>query len=249
MTPDLQFYAVAVPAILFMGISKAGFGGGADFVAVIVLALIIGPLEALALTLPLLMLIDAMTLRPYWRQWDPPSARLLITSGTLGALVGGAVYRLADPDLFRLLIGALALGFVAFQLGRARGWIGPARPMPAGPGALFGFAAGLASFVSHAGGPPAVIYLLSRRLSKTGLQATVVATYTTINAVKAVLYGFLGIFTPETLRASLTLVPVALVGAWLGVRAHRRVPERLFFAVTYVLLTLSGLRLLWDGLT
>jgi uncharacterized membrane protein YfcA len=248
MTLDPSFYAVAVPAVVFMGVSKAGFGGGADFAAVIVLALLVGPIEALALSLPLLILIDAMTLGPYWRQWDPTAARLLIVAGTLGALAGGAVYRIADPDLFRLLIGAIALGFVAFQLGRARGRIAPGRPLPPAGGALFGFAAGFASFVSHAGGPPAVIYLLSQRLSKTGLQASMVATFATINAVKAVLYGLLGIFTPETLTASLTLAPAALAGTWLGVKAHRRVPERAFFAVTYVLLALTGLRLLWDGL-
>jgi uncharacterized membrane protein YfcA len=46
----------------------------------------------------------------------------------------------------------------------------------------------------------------------------------------------------------LILAPFALLGAWIGVRAHRIMPERAFFAVTYVLLTITGIKLIWDGL-
>lgn len=44
------------------------------------------------------------------------------------------------------------------------------------------------------------------------------------------------------------LAPFALIGAWIGVRAHRLVPERAFFALTYVLLVATGLRLIWVAL-
>jgi len=57
--------------------------------------------------------------------------------------------------------------------------------------------------------------------------------------------GFLGLFTIETLRIDLML---ALLGAWLGVRAHRAVPERAFFAITYVVLTVTGAKLVIDAL-
>jgi uncharacterized membrane protein YfcA len=58
----------------------------------------------------------------------------------------------------------------------------------------------------------------------------------------------LGLFTRETLMIDLILAPFALLGAWIGVRAHRIMPERAFFAVTYVLLTITGIKLIWDGL-
>ena len=44
---------------------------------------------------------------------------------------------------------------------------------------------------------------------------------------------------------SLLLAPFALLGAWIGVKAHHLVPERLFFALTYVLLVVTGVRLIW----
>jgi len=35
----------------------------------------------------------------------------------------------------------------------------------------------------------------------------------------------------------------------LGVKAHRLVEERMFFGLTYVLLTITGTKLVWDALT
>ena len=49
--------------------------------------------------------------------------------------------------------------------------------------------------------------------------------------------------------ADLVLAPFAILGAWLGVRAHMLVPERLFFGLTYVLLVCTGSKLIWDTLT
>ena len=62
-------------------------------------------------------------------------------------------------------------------------------------------------------------------------------------------FAILGVFTAETLLADAVLAPVALLGAWLGVRAHRVVPEPLFFGIAYTLLAGAGLKLLWDALT
>jgi uncharacterized membrane protein YfcA len=59
----------------------------------------------------------------------------------------------------------------------------------------------------------------------------------------------LGFFTTETLLANVLLAPAALLGTWIGVRAHFLVPERVFFAITYVLLVGTGSKLIWDALT
>ena len=49
--------------------------------------------------------------------------------------------------------------------------------------------------------------------------------------------------------AGLYLAPATLFGAWLGVWAHSVIPERLFFIVTYVLLSATGAKLIFDALT
>lgn len=247
---DLFFFCVAGPAVIFAGVSKAGFGSGAAFAAASVLALVVPPELALGIMLPLLMLIDVSSLKPYWGKWHAQDARLLILGGLPGILAGILLYRVASADLLRLLIGVVSVAFVLWQLALATGVVRLAKSrMPGGAGLLFGAVTGFTTFISHAGGPPAAFFLLSRGLNKTQFQATTVVVFWALNIVKFIPYAVLGMFTAQTFLANLLLAPFALLGTWLGVRAHVLVPERLFFGATYVLLLLTGGKLIWDGLT
>lgn len=247
---DAMFFALAGPAVVFAGISKGGFGSGAAFAGAAILALAVDPGMALAVMLPMLMLVDVATLRPYWQAWSWPEAKVLIAGSIPGVVAGAALYTQADADLIRLLIGAIAVLFVFWQVAVVRGVI-PARKTPLGLGAglIAGAVAGFTSFVSHAGGPPAAVYLLSRGLSKTQYQATTVIVFFVVNIAKFIPYAALGMFTQETAMANLALAPFALLGAWLGVKAHRIIPERLFFVLAYALLMITGFALLYQGLT
>ncbi len=245
MSDSLVFWTLAPLAVLFAGISKAGFGSGAAFASAAVLALILPPAQALGLMLPLLMLVDLATLKPYWGKWRWPEARVLILGGLPGVAAGVALFRVANDDVLRFLIGAVSLGFVIWQLwpaAKAR------HAMPVQAGLLAGCVAGFTSFISHAGGPPAAVFLLSRGMGKTAYQATTVLVFWVINIAKFVPYAFLGVFTAETLRAGAILAPCALLGAWVGVKLHHAVSERVFFAVTYTLLSITGVKLIFDAL-
>jgi len=246
---DLLFFAVAIPAVMIAGIAKGGFGGAATFAATPILALVLEPALALGLMLPLLMMMDVAALKAYWRRWHAPSARVLILGAVPGILLGAAFYRATDPDMLRFLIGAVAVAFVAFQTVRWLGWL-QLRRAEFSPvkGILAGVASGFASFVSHAGGPPVLMFLLPQGLHKTMFQATTVVMFFAVNLIKVVPYAFLGFFTAETLMANVLLAPVALGGVWVGVRAHALVPETLFFALTHVLLLVVGARLIWVSL-
>lgn len=246
MIDSVPVFVLAALAVVFAGVSKAGFGSGAAFASATVLALVMPPREALGVMLPLLMLVDLATLKPYWRKWSWPEARVLILGGLPGVALGVWLFTVANDDVLRLLIGAVSLGFVAWRL-----WPGAAkrRAVPVWGGYLAGLVAGFTSFVSHAGGPPAAVYLLSRGLGKTAYQATSVLVFWAINIAKFVPYAFLGVFTVQTFWADVLLAPFAFLGAYLGVKAHYAIPERAFFAVTYALLTLTGLKLVFDALT
>ncbi len=123
------------------------------------------------------------------------------------------------------------------------------KPLPCWAGWLAGVGAGFTSFVSHAGGPSAAVYLLSQRVDKTQFQASSVLLFALPNAIKIVPYAWWGIFTARTLHLGLILAPFALLGAWLGLKAHWPVPKRAFFTITYISLTLTGAKLIWDALT
>lgn len=246
---SLGFFLVAGPAVIFAGISKSGFGSGAAFASASILTLVVQPGLALGVMLPLLMLVDAATLRPYWGKWNLRASLLMIFGGLPGVALGAALFARADADVFRVLIGVISVAFVLWQVAGARWTRVMSRAMPDWMGVLLGTVAGFTSFVSHAGGPPAAVYMLSLRPGKTEYQASSVLIFTAINIAKFVPYAFLGMFTLQTGLANLVLAPFALVGAWLGVKAHHLVPERAFFQLTYVLLIITGSKLIWDGLT
>lgn len=250
MQTDAGFFAVAALAVVFAGVSKGGFGSGAAFASAAILALIVPPGQALGIMLPLLMLIDAVNLKPYWRKWDWPASKVLILGGIPGVAIGAAFYSVANDDLIRFLIGSMAVGFVAWQLAQKFKIVESAKAeLPFWAGIVAGAVAGFTSLISHAGGPPAAVYLLSKRLDKTRFQASTVLVFWVINLFKAIPYGVLGIFTLETLMLDLLLAPAALFGAWLGVKAHHMVSERVFFGLTYALLLATGGKLIWDAIT
>ncbi|MFK7764863.1 MAG: sulfite exporter TauE/SafE family protein [Roseobacter sp.] len=250
LTLDLPFFIIAGIAVLFAGVSKGGFGSGASFASASILALVIEPVLALGVMLPLLLLIDVSALKPYWGRWDRSSVLVLITGALPGVAIGAALFTVAEPDFFRILIGVISIGFVLWRFVNARAFFDSSKSvMPVWAGAIAGLVAGFTSCVSHAGGPPAAVYLLSRRLDKTQYQATTVLVFWVVNIAKFIPYAALGMFTVETGIANLVLAPFAIFGTWLGVKAHHHVSERVFFALTYILLTLTGAKLIWDGLT
>ena len=250
MAFDAGLWALLVLAVIFAGVSKGGFGSGVAFASSSILALVLEPSVAIGVMLPLLMLMDVSALKPYWGKWSWADARLLVLGALPGVALGALFYTQANPDLFRLLIGGIALGFVAWQGAlRLRLLTIGAQPLPRWAGGLAGIVAGFTSFISHAGGPPVIVYLLPKGLGKTTFQATTVLVFWLINISKAVPYAMLGIFSRETLIADLILAPVAVFGVWLGVKAHHLLPERLYFGVTYVALTLTGAKLVFDALT
>ena len=239
----------SVTAVLVAGISKGGFGSGAAFAGAVILALVTEPQTALALMLPLLMVMDVTALPAYWRKWDPVAAAALCLGAVPGTVLAALVFRSADADVTRVLIGSIALLFVAFQMARDRGLI-RTDGLPGGrvAGWIWGGVAGFTSFVSHAGGPPAAVYLLSRKVEKEVFQATTVLVFWAINLMKIGPYALLGAISRDTLIADLYLAPVAVAGILTGIWLHRRIPAVWFFRVTYVLLAVTGTKLIWDGL-
>ena len=249
MSWDPLAFCVAAVGVFIAGVSKGGFGSGASFAAAPLLASFVPPSVALGVLLPVLMLIDAATLRPYWRKWHKQASLLLCLGAVPGVVIGALVFQASNPDAIRVLIGVIALAFLGFQIAKQQGWItGSDWEAPPSIGLFAGLVGGFTSFVSHAGGPPMTVYLLHKKITKTEFQATTVVVFWLINIAKLGPYTALGLVDGSLLVWAIALAPFALLGAWVGVRAHDIVPERLFFAVTYVLLGVAGIKLLLDGL-
>lgn len=247
MLTDPWFYAVAVPALLLIGISKGGFGGGFGTVGVPMMALVIPPTQAAAILLPVLALMDLVGLYTYRGLWDREQMKILAPGAVAGIVLGALTFAVTSEDAVRLIIGAIAVGFTLWRfVGVFRAPETKASPSWT-KGSFWSGASGYTSFVAHAGGPPLNVYLLPQQLDKTQYVGTTVVFFALVNYVKLVPYGILGQFDATNLATSAALTPLAPVGVLLGVFLHRRVSQELLFRVVYVGLLLTGIKLLWDG--
>jgi uncharacterized membrane protein YfcA len=242
---DPWFFAAAVPAVLVFGISKGGLGGGAGLLAVPLMALVLSPADAAAIMLPVLMVMDAMGLWAYRRDADWQALKVLVPGGLVGIAVGALAFGVMSDDLVRLVIGLIAIGFC---LWRWRPHRAVARTPPPVAGVFWGAVGGFTSTLAHAGAPPVNIYLLARRPEPAAFVGTMVFLFAAVNLAKVPPYAALGLFTPENLLASATLVPVAVVGMGLGIALLKRLDASIFYRLVYALVFLTGCKLVADGL-
>ncbi|MDR6530569.1 putative membrane protein YfcA [Caulobacter rhizosphaerae] len=254
MLTDPLFYAVAIPAVILLGLAKGGFAG-IGVVAVPLMALVISPVLAAAITLPILLAQDVVSVWSFRRTWDRGLLVLMLPAAAVGVFVGWLLAARVSVAAVELSIGVISIAFSLQRLWAERAVkaaeaveAGPGRPlMGLGLGALCGAIAGFTSQVAHAGGPPFQIYVLPRRLPRDVFIGTSAIFFATVNWMKVPAYVALGQFTPQVLTTAAVLLPLALASTWAGVWLVRRVPAEGFYRVIYVLLIAVGAKLAWDG--
>lgn len=245
MLTDPLFWLVAIPAVLMTGISKSGFAGGAGGLTVPLMALVVSPLAATAVMLPLLIYMDILSVRSWWGKHNARQLSILLPAAIVGIAIGYLLFDHLNEQYLRGILGAISLGFGTYGLllsGRFE------HKPSAFIGRVCGTIAGFTSFVAHAGGPPLNAYLLPQRLVKSQYLATAVMFFAVVNGVKLIPYSLLGQINVANLWGSMLLAPVAWLGVRLGLRLQDKVSESLFKQIILALMVLVGVRLLWSAL-
>lgn len=252
LLPSPEFFLAAIPAVLLVGLSKGGLGGALALMGVPLMSLVVGPVQAAAIFLPILIVMDIVALWS-WRKFnDPKTLLMILPGGIVGIALGWATSAMVSADALRIVIATATIVFALryFQqtwLARSQGERPPLphRPVAAG---FWGMLSGYASFVAHAGGPPFQIYVLPMRLDPRRYTGASVRFFALVNAVKVIPYFALGAFDAENLTASATLLPVAFLATMAGAALVKRMKIELFYPLMYALALAAGLKLLWDGL-
>ncbi len=250
MIDDPWFYAVAVPAVILFGVSKGGFGAGFGVIAVPLMALVISPVRAAAILLPILCLMDVFALWAYRGKWILSEVRILVPASLIGIGAGTLLFEYMSPAIIRLILGFVAIVFTLnhwFHL-TTKGNL-ERSVYPPLVGTIAAATAGFTSFIAHAGGPPLDMYLLRRKLDRTRFVGTTVVFFAVTNYVKLLPYAWLGQLDISNLSTSLVLAPLAPIGIGVGVWLHRRVSDRIFFHFVYTMLFVVGVKLIYDGMT
>ena len=91
-------------------------------------------------------------------------------------------------------------------------------------------------------------YTLPLKLHKISFIGTMTMAFLVINVVKLIPYYYVGLLAPANLIVSLILLPLAFISVLIGYFIQKKIPEKIFFNVIYILLFLSGLKLIYDGI-
>lgn len=247
MTESVLFYALAVPAVILLGLSKGGFAGlGA--LSLPILAMAVSPVRAAAILLPILIVQDVVSVWAFRRSWDGAVLAWMLPGAVIGITLAYLFAAHVDPDAVLGLVGAISIVFGLYRLWLARrGAEVVAARSPGWVGTLAGVVSGFTSQIAHAGQPPFQMWVLPRRLDRDVLVGTTAIFFAATNWLKVPAYRALGQFSWANLTTAALLMPVAIVSTFAGVWLVRRVSPARFYGAIYVLMVLVGVKLVWDA--
>ena len=241
------FWVLATLSVVFVGIAKAGFGGGVGVVATPLMALTIPVADAAAILLPLLIVCDIFAVAHYRKTFDRRSIKLLLPGAAVGIAVGAAFfgYFASNERMLQIGLGVLAALFVLYQLVRgALSKVIEKRHPHAVEGVLMGMVSGFTSTLAHAGGPPATIYLLPQKLPREIFVGTTVMFFAAVNQIKLIPYIGMDLLTVGHLGTIAVLAPLSYVGVKIGIFLNARFTDIWFNRIVYTILLITGVQLI-----
>lgn len=239
-------WVLAVIAAVAVGLAKGGLAM-VGMISVPVLSLVMSPVQAAGLMLPVYVVSDIGGLIAFRRGFDLRVLATALPGALAGIGIGWAGAHVVPVWGVTLIVGLIGTAFALNALIRPQLADG-ARAPSIGKGTVWGLLSGYTSFVSHAGAPPWQIYVQPLRLPALIYAGTTTWFFAVCNWVKLIPYAALGQLSPDNLAAAAILTPVALLSVWAGLRLVRIIPEALFYRlITWGLLAVS-LRLIWQAL-
>lgn len=233
-------------AAFLVGLSKGGLPG-IGMLAVPVLSLVMSPIHAAVLLLPIYILSDTVAVWLYRKQFSATLLKVLVPAGLAGVGVGWATAALVSDAMVSMLIGLMGLAFCLNT------WIGRQHsdaPQAATVrrGLFWGTLSGFTSFVSHAGAPPYQIYVLPQKLPKMVFAGTTTILFAAVNLAKVIPYATLHPYSSMMLKVAAMLLPAAIIGTIAGRVFVKRLPEAKFYLAVQIALFAICLKLVLEPL-
>ncbi|BFM08837.1 sulfite exporter TauE/SafE family protein [Halioxenophilus aromaticivorans] len=203
-------------AAFIVGASKGGLAS-AGAIAVPMLALVMSPIAAAALLLPVFIVTDWFGVWLYRKDFSKRNVLILVPSMLLGIAIATLITPYTPESALLIFTGAIGLWYCA------KTWLGSSQterqPARLVPGVFWGVITGIASFITHSGSPPSQAYLLPQQLPKLTFAGTVAIAFAAGNFVKIPAYFAIGQLDNLnwSLVAGLSVAGIAgvYVGRWL----------------------------------
>tara|TARA_Y100001970_G_scaffold291843_1_gene430616 strand:- start:1767 stop:2498 length:732 start_codon:yes stop_codon:yes gene_type:complete len=242
---DISIYIFASLGVFFFGIAKGGFAGPISMLSVPLMSFVMSPIQAAGILLPLLVLMDILAVYIFWKKWRNNILKIIIPASIVGIAIGSLTFKYTSENQIRLIVGTITILFVIISLIQKNNLILKPTNLK---GYFWAGSSGYTSFLIHAGAPPMNFYLLPLKLDKLTYIGTATFAYFIINIVKIFPYYYLGLLGPNNLKISITLIPLAIISVIIGFYLQNKISEKIFYNIIYILLFISGLKLIYDGI-
>ena len=242
---DIYFYLTASIGIILFGISKGGFAGPASILAIPIMSLSMSPLTAAGILLPILLIMEFLAIYFYWNKWDIKNIKVIIPPALIGIFIGGITFQITSQDTIRIIVGSICILFISITIFKNNNFL--FKPNN-NKGRFWSLISGYTSCIIHAGGQPLSFYLLPQKLNKTIYVGTMTLAFLVVNLIKLIPYYFLDLLIISNLKISLILSPLAPLSIYLGYYLHKKFNEESFYFIIYFFLTISGIKLIYDGI-
>ena len=244
---DFSFYLAAIPAVILLGLAKGGFAG-VGVLSMPLMTLVMSPIHAAAIILPVLIVQDAISIWFYRHAFDRANLTIMLPGACAGIGLGYLFAATVPDAAVELAVGLIAMGFAVRRLAQTRAAV--VRPVRghAALGVFWGAVSGFVSMIANAGAPPFQVYVVPQQLPRDVFVGTGVLFFAVVNWIKIGPFFALHLFTRQNLETSAVLMPVAVLATWLGVWLVRRVSTERFYVIIYVVMIAVGSKLIWDGL-
>ena len=247
MIQDPIFYLLAVPAVILLGFSKGGLAGVGSL-SLPMLVLVIDPVRAAGILLPILIGQDVVSVWSFRRHLNWYVLGWTLPGATLGILTGYLVAASVSSAAVMSLVGAISISFGAYRLWTERHGVPTASVLlPGWVGSLAGVVSGFTSQIAHAAAPPFQLWVLPRRVPRDVLIGTWAVYFAALNWIKVPAFAALGQFTATNMLTAAALLPVAIGSTFAGVWLVRGIDGERFYKIIYRLMILVGVILIGEA--
>jgi uncharacterized protein len=241
MSPELAAMMVGC----FIAAIASGLAGFAfNLVAAGILFHFLSPQQTAPVMVVGSLIIQGATIGLVWRTMRWRTVAPYVIGGVLGTPFGVIVLRHAEAAILVTGIGVLLVCYAGYMLSRIVLRLSPP-VIRAGPAADagVGFAGGILGGIGGFSGALPVMWGDLKGLRKEDARAVFQPFIVVMQAVACVALFAGGFFTRESGVMLLNVLPVLILGTWIGVKAYRVIPAEGFRVVLLALLFLSGLSL------
>jgi uncharacterized membrane protein YfcA len=237
----LNTVVIFITIILFASILQTSSGFGFSIMATPFLLMIFEPMEAIQINIILSLVISCALIEKIRKDIDYIILKRFIASSAVGLPFGILVFLLIDINRLKLGIGIIILALtillmLKFRINRTKN-----RDFVVG-----GLSGSLTASIGMPG-PPLLLYFSGSKTEKAVLRATTLAFYLFIYSASLIIQVIFAGTNKKVWTTSGFALPLVFIGLYAGQLLFKKLNQRIFQKMIYIILLSTGIYLLLES--